>query len=83
MNLGESVCVCVLLAANSSFVYRFHFSDGVGLPVARHLSVTLVPSLATTSVDVSESSIFGGTKLATKKKNIYERKNWRRVQRQT
>lgn len=52
-------------------VYRFHLSAGTGLPVARHLSVTLVPSLATTSVDVSESSIFGGTKLATE--NIYER----------
>lgn len=56
-----------LLASEFDNVYRFHLSDGVGLPVARHLSVTLVPSLATTSVDVSESSIFGGTKLATKK----------------
>lgn len=55
----------------NTFVYRFHFSDGVGLPVARHLSVTLVPSLATTSVDVSESSMFGGTKLATNKKRAF------------
>lgn len=40
---------------------RFHLTDGDGLPVARHFSVTLEPSCTTTSVDVSESSMLGGT----------------------
>lgn len=40
---------------------RFHFTDGSGLPLALHLSVTLDPSRTTTSVDVSASSILGGT----------------------
>lgn len=41
--------------------YLFHLIDGVGLPEARHFNVTFEPSRATTSVDVNESSIFGGT----------------------
>lgn len=63
----ELYYVMVFIGSEFDSVYRFHFSDGAGLPVARHLSVTLVPSLATTSVDVSESSMFGGTKLANGK----------------
>lgn len=38
-----------------------HRMVGAGLPFARHLNVTLAPSLTTTSVDVWASSIFGGT----------------------
>lgn len=44
-----------------AFTYRFHLTEGAGLPVARHFSVTFVPSRATTSVDVMASSMFGGT----------------------
>lgn len=40
---------------------RFHFTVGVGLPVARHFSVTFDPSRTIISLELSESSIFGGT----------------------
>lgn len=57
---------------------RFHFTDGIGLPVARHLSVTLAPSRITTSVDVNESSIFGGTAKLYLKKNGHKSWVWQR-----
>lgn len=34
---------------------------GVGLPVARHLNEIFDPSLTITSLELSESSMFGGT----------------------
>lgn len=40
---------------------RFHLTAGSGLPVALHISVTLTPSRTTMSVDVTASSMFGGT----------------------
>lgn len=40
---------------------RFHLTVGIGLPVARHLSVTFDPSRTMTSLELRESSMFGGT----------------------
>lgn len=45
---------------------RFHLTVGIGLPVARHLSVMFDPSRTITSLELNESSMFGGT--ATKNK---------------
>lgn len=50
---------------------RFHLMDGVGLPDARHLSVTLEPSRTITSLDVKESSMLGGTTSNRKKKYLW------------
>lgn len=36
-------------------------TTGVGLPDARHRSVTFEPSRTITSLELSESSMFGGT----------------------
>lgn len=47
----------VILALSS----RFHLTVGIGLPVARHLSVTFDPSRTMTSLELRESSMFGGT----------------------
>lgn len=41
----------------------FHFIDGVGLPEARHLKVTFELSRTIKSLDVIESSMFGGTEM--------------------
>lgn len=50
---------------------RFHLTVGVGLPVALHLRVTLEPSRTITSLELSESSMFGGTGTnRNKKENI-------------
>lgn len=40
---------------------RFHFTVGVGDPVARQRSVTFEPSRTITSLELNESSMFGGT----------------------
>lgn len=49
------------LNRQQSLKLTHHRMVGAGLPFARHLNVTLAPSLTTTSVDVWASSIFGGT----------------------
>lgn len=40
---------------------RFHLTVGVGLPIARHRSDTFEPSRTITSLELNESSMFGGT----------------------
>lgn len=45
----------------SALSSRFHLTLGIGLPVARHLSVTFDPSRTMTSLELRESSMFGGT----------------------
>lgn len=40
---------------------RFHFTSGAGLPVALHLSIMFSPSRTIMSLELSESSMFGGT----------------------
>lgn len=50
-----------LFIAIFSIESRFHLTIGVGLPDARQRSVTLDPSRTITSLELSESSILGGT----------------------
>lgn len=40
---------------------RFHLTTGVGLPDALQRNVTFEPSRTITSLELSESSMFGGT----------------------
>lgn len=49
----------IVIFSNES---RFHFTIGIGLPDARHLRLTFDPSRTITSLELNESSIFGGTK---------------------
>lgn len=56
-DLPSSVLLMTILWLSS----RFHLMDGSGLPFALQRSVTLSPSRTMTSLEVSASSIFGGT----------------------
>lgn len=51
-----------LFIAIFSIESRFHLTTGDGLPDARHRNVTFEPSRTITSLELSESSIWGGTK---------------------
>lgn len=50
-----------LLMAIRELSSRFHLIMGRGLPLARHLSEMLAPSRTMTSLELSESSMLGGT----------------------
>lgn len=63
MNSPTNDLLIFILALSS----RFHLTVGCGLPVARHFNVTLDPSRTITSLELSESSIFGGTEITLKK----------------
>lgn len=41
----------------------FHLTVGIGLPEARQRSVIFEPSLTITSLELNESSMFGGTEI--------------------
>lgn len=56
-DLPSSVLLMTILWLSS----RFHLMDGSGLPFALQRSVTLSPSRTMTSLEVSASSILGGT----------------------
>lgn len=53
--------IVVLLIVIFSNESRFHLTTGGGLPCARHRNVKLFPSRTITSLELRESSIFGGT----------------------
>lgn len=53
--------MCPLLMDILELSSRFHLMVGLGEPAARHVSVTLAPSRTITSLELSESSIVGGT----------------------
>lgn len=57
LNLPSSVLLMTILWLSS----RFHLIDGSGLPFALQRRVTLSPSRTMTSLEVSASSMFGGT----------------------
>lgn len=57
LNLPSSVLLMTILWLSS----RFHLMDGSGLPFALQRRVTLSPSRTMTSLEVSASSMFGGT----------------------
>lgn len=59
-----------LFIAIFSMESRFHLTTGVGLPDARHRNVTFEPSRTITSLELSESSMFGGTRLKEEEKEI-------------
>lgn len=50
-----------LFIAIFSIESRFHLTTGVGLPLALQRSVTFDPSRTIKSLELNESSIFGGT----------------------
>lgn len=50
-----------LLIAILELSSRFHFTVGAGLPVALHLSIMFSPSRTIMSLELSESSMLGGT----------------------
>lgn len=55
--------IVVLLIVIFSIESLFHLTTGGGLPCARHRNVKLLPSRTITSLELNESSIFGGTNL--------------------
>lgn len=55
-----------LLIAILELSSRFHLMVGVGLPVALHFNVMLAPSRTMMSLELSESSMFGGTAIICK-----------------
>lgn len=59
-----------LFIAIFSIESRFHLTVGVGLPDARHRSVTFEPSRTITSLELSESSMFGGTRILFGRKRM-------------
>lgn len=63
-----------LFIAIFSIESRFHFTTGNGLPDARHRNVTFEPSRTITSLELSESSIWGGTKKRKKENTKHETK---------
>lgn len=53
--------ISVLLMLMRALLSRFHLMDGNGLPLARQRNVTLEFSRTMTSLELSESSMLGGT----------------------
>ena len=61
-----------LLIAILELSSLFHFTVGVGLPVALHLSIMFSPSRTIMSLELSESSMFGGTAIEKREENDYQ-----------